>query len=223
MAITIHNVLNANVVLAGISLLNIPSELKAFMDGINVDEVVSNASLLRRDLFPNVDAERTFSLGKERITLDISLSRSILRRDYPEWEDLERLAEVAGHAIAKTDLQGRSPHAFGYNLELVYTQCSGQPAGRYLAERLFAPNLLGNEGEQLLGGTGRLTFQNGEKVWMVNLEPRFNEKDTAKVFLSLNLHQNEQRMPDENEIRASLHEIWKQARQFATRVDERGT
>lgn len=139
MAITIRNVLNANVVLAGISLLNTPSELKAFMDGINVDEVVSNASLQSREPSPNADAERTFSLGKERITLDISLSRSILGRDYPEWEDLERLAEVAGHAIAKTDLLGRSPHAFGYNLELVYTQRSGQPAGRYLAERLFAP------------------------------------------------------------------------------------
>ncbi len=223
MAITIRNVLNANVVLAGISLLNTPSELKAFMDGINVDEVVSNTSLQGRDPSPNVDAERTFSLGNERITLDISLSRSILGRDYPEWEDLERLAEVAGHAIAKTDLLERSPRAFGYNLDLVYTQRSGQPAGRYLAERLFAPNLLGNDGEQLLGGAGRLTFQNGEKVWRVKLEPRFNEKDTAKVFLSLNLHQSEQRVPDENEMRASLHEIWKQARQFATRVDERGT
>ena len=71
MAITIRNVLNANVVLAGISLLNTPLELKAFMDGINVDEVVSHASLQSREPSPNADAERTFSLGKERITLDI--------------------------------------------------------------------------------------------------------------------------------------------------------
>ena len=63
-AITIRNVLNANVILAGISLLNAASKLKAFMDGINVDEVVSNASLLGREPSPNVDAERTFSLGR---------------------------------------------------------------------------------------------------------------------------------------------------------------
>lgn len=64
MAITIRNVLNANVVLAGISWLNAASKLKAFMDGINVDEVVSNASLLGREPSPNVDAERTLSLGR---------------------------------------------------------------------------------------------------------------------------------------------------------------
>lgn len=222
MAINIQDVVSANLVLVGIGLLNTPEELEDFREGIDATEIVSRSSLaLTGPLSDNAETGRTFALERERIVLEISSSRSSIERAYPLKGDLERLANVAGHAIAKTDLQGKSPRAFGFNLELVYDQTSEWPSVRYLAERLFSGVPPGNEGWQLFGGMGRLIFKDGDKFWTVKLEPRFNEHDTTKILLSINLHRNEQRLPDKGEIRDSLCETWDQAHEFAVRLDKK--
>ena len=222
MAINIQDVVSANLVLVGIGLLNTPEELEDFRKGIGATEIVSRSSLALTGPLPdNAETGRTVALERERITLELSSSRSSVERAYPLKEDLERLANVAGHAITKTDLQGKRPRAFGFNLDLVYDQISEWPSVRYLAERLFSSVPLGNERWQLFGGMGRLIFKDGEKFWTVKLEPRFNEQDTTKIFLSINLHRNEQRLPDKNEIRDSLCETWDQAHEFAIRLDKK--
>ena len=65
--------------------------------------------------------------------------------------------------------------------------------------------------------TGRTVALERERI----LEPRFNEQDTTKIFLSINLHRNEQRLPDKNEIRDSLCETWDQVHEFAIRLDKK--
>jgi hypothetical protein len=88
-----------------------------------------------------------------------------------------------------------------------------------LADRLFASDSPLIEGGRLIGGSGRLIFQNNARVWTIGIEPRFNDNETTRIFLALNLHMGEQRLPDEKEIRESLKEAWDQGHSFASRLD----
>ena len=219
MTVTIQDVLKANLVLVGISLLNKPADLEKFKDTVD-SEVVGRA------LIPNIsssvaEAARVFTLQKDRISLDLSPSRSVISRDYPQKDNLDRLARVAALAISNTDLEGRTSQAFGYNIELVCEQDSGRPAFAYLAERLFAPNFSANEGWKLVGGAGKLLFESNGKRWLVSVEPRFGEEASERIFLSLNLHIGGGGLPNEAEITNSLLETWEQAHSFLSRLDER--
>ena len=132
------------------------------------------------------------------------------------------MTEVAGMAIANTELQNPQVRAFGYNVELVYDQDSGSPATEYLAHQLFADDYPRNEGWHLEGGSAKLTFRSNGLSWIVTIEPRFNDANTKKVFLSMNLHRNEQRIPETDEIQNSLETTWDQATTFVKRLDESG-
>ena len=220
MPIVNQEVLKTNIVLVGIGLLNEPTQLNAFIESVATDVVVAGAGL-SIDIPSNVaEAARTLTLNRDRIALDLSPSRSIIGRDYPSFYGLDRLAEVVGHALAHTDLEGRVPRAFGYNIELVYSPNSEIPIPRYLADRLLTKNDLGKEGWELVGGTSKLVFEGDGARWTFAVEPRFNDEAAKRIFLSLNLHRDEQRLPNESEIKDSLGELWTQAHSFATRLDE---
>ena len=220
MATTVQDVLNVNLVLVGVGLLNKPEEFNEFRDAVATDVVVAGSGLVIGIPTNTAETGRTLTLNRDRIALDISPSRSVIRRDYPLYGDLDRLAEVIGHAITKTDIKSQEPQAFGYNIELVYDQDSGIPALQYLAKRLFAANLPGNEGWELIGGTSRLLFEGGEARWSVTVDSRFNDEAATKIFLSLNMHRAETRLPRLDEVRASLQEVWTQAHNFAIQLDE---
>ena len=221
MAVEVQDVLKANIVLLGVELLTSgPEELDAFRDAVDTEVGIAPNLVLGGPL-PNIEASGTLTLNRDRIVVEISPSRSTIAREYPSFEDLGRLAEVAGYAIAETDLGDRRPRAFGYNIELVYDQDSGLPAVRYLADRLFAAEISSNEGWQLIGGAGRLVFEdeNG-KPRNITIEPRFDDRAPTKISMILNVHENEQRLPAEDEIKNSLEETWRQAHEFVNRLDE---
>ena len=71
-----------------------------------------------------------------------------------------------------------------------------------------------------MGGTGRLVFDGDGAQWTVAVEPRFNDETAKRIFLSLNLHRVEQRLPSTSEVETSFREVWNQAHSFATRLDE---
>ena len=217
----IQDVLKANIVLAGVSLLTEPTEQDAFISAVGT-EISLGMGIVFTGPAPATIPEpgRTLSLDRDRINLNLSPSRSIIERNYPRCDDLDRLAEVAGYAFAHTDLKGKAPSAFGCNIELVYRQTSGVSANHYLAERPFTDKRIGNEGWELLGGTGRLLFEGDGALWTLALEPRANDPTQSRVFLSLNLHKSEQRLPSQDEVLISLQEIWRQAHHFVTRLDE---
>ncbi len=222
MAATLHDVVSANLVLVGIGLLNQPDEAERFRNTLDTD------MRLELGLVANVptgltEPSRTFTLNRERIALNLSSSRSSIAREYPSQSDLGRLAQVASLAIESTDLDGDTLQAFGYNIEMVFNQDTGQSATRYLGKRLFDYGLLGKEGWNLLGGRGQLIFRDDVGQWTITVEPRFGEESTSRFFLSLNLHKDEQRLPTEGEITDSLKEIWQEALAFIDRLDKRGT
>ena len=218
MAIIPQDVLRANLVLVGVSLLHNQEGLDAFLRSIGT-EVLAGVGLVTNTSSGVTEQGSTFTLPKDRITLDIFKSRSTITREYPHNDHLGKLAEVAGHAIMHTKFENQQLRAFGYNIDLIYDQDTGQPAVGYLAERLFANSPSLNEDWKLTGGSGQLIFSSDSKRWTVRVAPRLNDEESTRVFLSLNLHIIGESVPTNSEIRDSLQETWDQAHNFAHHLD----
>ena len=193
----VRDVLNANIVLVGIGLLNNPTEVSAFSELVD-SEVISTGAGLVVSLPQGMPGPgQRLELPRERIFLNLTPIRIDIGRHYPtERGDLGRLAHVIACAVASTDLQGQLPTAIGYNLEVVYNQTSGEPSLSYLGSRLVNSKISGAPDWNLAGGAGLLVFDSPAGRWTIKVEPRFNQEDTTQVFMSLNLHKAEQRVPD---------------------------
>lgn len=219
MATEVQDVLKVSIVLVGIGILNNPDEINAFSGEVGADPEVLVPGLVIGPPGSPSDHGIRLGLNRDRITLDLSPIRTAVERQYPSQTDLKRLSNVVTCAIRCTDLQGRSPSAFGFNIELVYDQLSGKSSLQYLGERLFAESLSGEAGWNLVGGAGRLVFDSPEGRWSIQLEPR-GQAETTRVFLNLNLHKAEERMPRDAEILNSFESIWTQSHNFVNRLDE---
>ena len=71
------------------------------------------------------------------------------------------------------------------------------------------------------GGAGRLVFRDAAGRHTFSIEPRFGDETTSRVFLSLNLHKEEKKLPSEGELWTSLNDLWTEAEAFMNRLDER--
>lgn len=222
MAVTVQDVVKANLVMVGVRLLGTPEDFEGFKRSVDTDVQIAGAGLIADVSAGMTEPGYTFALNRDRITLELSRSRSTISRDYPSREDLRRLAEVAWQAIYNSSLTGEQPQAFGFNLEMIFDQDSDVPAFGYLSSRLFNVESLGNEGWQFVGGAGRLIFDDGGQHWTISLEPRFNDNSETRVFLSANLHVGEQPLPDEVGIRESLEKVWDNIHEFVRRLDNSG-
>ncbi len=215
------DVLNVNVVLVGLGLLNSPDELEAFQSSIDAEVRSVAGPLVVGVSTASLETGRRYELPRERVSLDSSSGRTTVQREYPTKDDLERLSKIVSCAIEHTDLQNPSPRAFGFNIELVYDQTSGNSAIQYLGERLFGGQDLGVEDMELVGGSGRMVLDSPAGRWAVQVEPRFGDEQSSRVFMSVNYHKQEQRIPKLDEIRQHLHEIWEMAKSFAAQIDQR--
>lgn len=212
MSTEIQDVLKACLILVGVDLLNTPESINSFRTSID-----SEISLR---IVPGTPSNgRMITLPKHRISLSLESGRSILEREYPSHTDLAMLASVAHKAVYHTNLEGHDLRAFGFNIELVYHQDSGLPAAKYLSNRIFRNDFPGSDSWNLHGGSAKITFSNEARYWNVTIEPRFNDPETSRVFLALNLHRPDQRLPEEREIRDSLEETWDEAMKFVKHLD----
>lgn len=222
MATTIQDVVSVNFVLVEFQLLRTPQDIEEFKNAVGVDVEVAGMGL-----FANIPTGRTepgyaLSLRRDRISLELSPPRSTIGMEYPTREGLARLANVAWQAIANTSIESDTPQAFGFNVEMVFNQDSGEPASRYLSDRLFSSQQLGSEGWELVGGSGKFIFNDGGIRWTFDVEPRFNDENESRVFLRVNLHKSENRLPDKEEIQSSLEKAWDEISGFVDRLDRSG-
>ena len=221
MAVTVTDVLKANLVLVGVELLRGEEQFKVFRTIVDTEVTIAPGPGLLIGAPSDIPLPgHILSLNRDRIVLELSPSRSTINRDYPSKEGWDRLAKVAWHAIATSDLTDQQLRAYGYNIELVYEQNSGLPALRYLGERLFQSALFSDIGWESMGGSGKLNFMDDEERWQVLIEPRLNDAETTKIFLSLNLHKQEQTLPTEENIQDSLKKIEEQAQRFINLLDK---
>ena len=222
MPATVQDVLKINIVLVGLRLLNSPSETKAFSDAVNTEVVTSGVGISIGMQMLSPEAGRTLALQRDRISLELMPVRTAIERAFASGpNDLDRLTEVIALALKHTQLAGNVPAAFGYNIELVYDQTTGLSALDYLGARLFGEGAPHVPGWSLVGGAGRYVFNSEAGRWSLQVEPRFNDEESTRVFLSLNLHKAENRLPDIAEVRAIFGEVWDKAHTFVSRLDEK--
>ena len=220
MPIEMRDVLKVNVILVGFKLLNDPAEVDEFSKAVSAEVEIALGGL---DVgLPPIPLEpaRRLQIPRERVILSIASSRTVIEREYPGENDLDRLANIADHAIRCTADQPESLAALGYNIELVFRQTAEETAFQYLKSRLFHKQNLGIDGWTLIGGSGRLVFDSAEGRWTARIEPRHNDDSTGRVFVSLNLHKVDQRVPLPNEIRQNLNDVWGGVDKLISRLDE---
>ncbi|MXY71466.1 MAG: hypothetical protein F4Y97_00340 [Dehalococcoidia bacterium] len=222
MSVTKREVLKSNIVLVGIALLNSEAEIDAFRNAVDAEVTVELPGLPGLSLSsPLQEVPRLIKINRDRIVLNISPERSVIERQYPSADDLSRLADIASLAITHTVSGSASaPSAFGFNVEMLYESDTTPRASRYIADRLFDPELSVNDGWALHGGSAKLSFASGESLWNVAIEPRFQDGETPKVYFSLNLHRGEARLPSTTDIVTSLQETWTNAEAFVAKFDK---
>ena len=220
MGVKLHHVPSTNLVLVGLDLIATHDETEQFTKSADLD--------LRIDLghainIASGETEQSRKLTSEldRIVLEISPSRTTITRQYPSRNDLARLSQVIATAISCTNLQCRTPRAFGYNIEMTFEQDSGETALAYLGNRLFRSQPPGNPDWHFVGATARSVFEDVSGQWTIAAEPRANDSTEARVFLNLNFHKTESRLPGEDEINDSLNRIWDEGLAFMNRLDQR--
>ena len=226
MAFKIEDVLESSFVLLGIGLLSTPAERDAFINQCNT-EVTSETGIGIASAGTSRTQENIhiLKLNRDRITLEISPGRCSIKREYPAKLDLQRLAEICYLSIANSNLNDAVPGAFGYNVILLYRPDSGVTASSYLGERLFARALMQDEEIELLptseivGGMGQISFDIEGRRWNLTVEPRFKDLNTTTIYLNLNYHFSEKRLPVHDEISESLRKTWNQAYGIIEAID----
>lgn len=219
MSVGKKDALKANFVLIGVGLLNSQTEIEAFREAVDAEVLAELPVLpgLAVDA-PFPDLPRRLTLNKDRITLEVSAARSVIEREYPDEDALERLSEVASVAVAMTT-SSVTAQSFGFNVECVYDVDDTGSASHYIAQRLQAGHLQVTDDWSLQGGSTKLVFREGDTLWTVRLEPRFQDLSTQKLFLSLNLHRDEQGTPSQSEVTDYLHTAWATADKFIEHFD----
>ena len=90
MAVEIQDVVKANLVLVGLRLLNSPEQIERFGKAIRSDVQIAGAGLVANIASGLTEPGLTLGLNRDRITLDLSQSRSTVNREYPSRGDLSR-------------------------------------------------------------------------------------------------------------------------------------
>ena len=222
MAVTVQDILAIDAVFAGLELLRNDLEIAECGTALG-SEIITEGGMLVLGQSHGVAVQgRKLLIPRDRMIVETSSVRTRVARQYPaNIEDVESVVSLSKHAIASTDLQGTVPSSFGFNMELVYDQDSGQNAHSYLGRRLFSRASDLHEEWGYVGGSGKLLVHEEAWRWTINLDPRFQAADTSKVFLGANLHLSEARIPGDDEMDMLLRELWNRVHGLIENLDGR--
>ena len=209
-------VIRVNMVLLGIDLLNTPEQQRQFQFSID-DELTTIVT----------GGSRNHIINKHRISLDLSSERSIVQRDYlSSDEDLAQLVDVATKAMSYTDdLESQPLTAIGFNMEVVYTPAQvnevRSPAGLYIASRIF-PKRESFKDWELSGGGCKMYYTGDDRnrKFIVTIEPRLQDLETPKIFISTNVHLDTDEIRDHLDLNSRFAEVWKNTFDFIDCFDQ---
>lgn len=210
----LETVLSTSFVLAGTRLLSTLDEVNDFGGRSEVGEMVVAASEIVAG--SNQESGYLIDIGKDRMKLELFASRSSIKKEYPSGrEDLSRLADVAQIAIDASNVDDNLPQAVGYNVEMICVH-ETVPALAYISERLIASRFSSVEDRpwRLVGGSGKLAFEDQGRFRNLVIEPRLNDAATPRMFFSMNLHIPSSHIPGKQEIVDSLLDVWDESEHF---------
>ena len=135
---------------------------------------------------------------RERITVLLSDVRSAVTMGFPNGDDdLRKMSDIIESAIALTELPAGARWSFGFNASIVHAQSTGDTAATYISRRLIDQRLFDAVGAEVTGATVNVVAgSDARPQWNLRLEPRFNDQETARVFMALNHHFEESALPD---------------------------
>ena len=220
MALEITDILKTNIVLVGINLLNSQERVLSFGEQVG-SEVVSETFLVPPGLEQGDALPRILRIPKDRISMQCAPGRSMVEKEYPERDHLERLSDIANYAIQNSELDEDLLTSFGFNIDMVFELPPAETAYRFLAGLLFASSPRPVDEWTNIGGSGTLTYDDGDNQWTITAEPRFGDRESSKVFTSLNLHINNRRVPSRDEMLGLLRSTWDNAHALQTWGEEK--
>ena len=231
-AMRIVDVLKINLVLVGVRLLSTQEERNSFEKAVGAEvssppeigigigiEITAPVGVNAPTNIPAPEPPSILILNRERITLESILDRSTINREYPSEDGLDRLSEVVELAIDRSNLLNQQLRAFGFNIEVVYELSPGETASQFMSSNIFTRNLFQEAGFQFIGGAAKLQLVRNGSLWNMSVEPRLGDAAANRIFVSLNLHKDDNKIPSRSTIRGSLKEIWNQAHSIMNRFD----
>lgn len=223
MAATVQDVLMIDSVIAGLELLRSENEVAACSaergEECVAEPVLAAVGPAGRQLVQG----KALRLPRDRMALETFPDRTRVRREYPDSiDDAASVARLLSQAIANSDIQDRAPSSFGFNMQIVYDQNSGEDAISCLGRRLFVSATGLHEKWSKTGGFGNLVLRDGPRLWRIGFEPRLHAPDTTKVYLGTNMHAAEARLPDEGEVTRLMEELWRRSHDLIDTMDGRG-
>ena len=223
MAASLREITNFSLVIIDLDLLASEGALRTFQNAVDGD--------IRHGGGISVDAAtgqtqqaRILNLDRDRITLHLSSARSSITREFPATNNLEaeisRFAQIVECALPVEDGPSTARHNFGFNAELVFDQDDSPTAFEFLGERLLRSERLAPPSGQFVGGACRMIFVDELGQWTYNLEPRFNDLQSSRVFISVNLHYVERPLPHGKEISDAILQMVSGAVNLMNRLGE---
>ncbi|MDE2786382.1 MAG: hypothetical protein OXL37_06930 [Chloroflexota bacterium] len=195
MASNLREIINFSLVIVNLELLASEGSFQGFQSAVDAD--------IRHGGGVSIDAAtgqtqqaRILHLDRDRVNLNLSPARSSVTKEFPAVDGLAaeaaRFAQIVNSALLAGNDLGGALYDFGYNAEMVFDQDSNPTAFEFLGERLLRKERVAPPNRQFLGGACRMIIRDELGQWTYNLEPRFNDPQTPRVFVNVNLH-NEQR------------------------------
>ena len=221
MPTALREIINVNVVILDQDLLGEDAQILEFQEAMGVNVRLS-AGVATNVMTGQNHPTRTLNLDRDRISLNLASSRSTIIREFPGVDSLEnelrRFAEVAHAAFSTSRLTGTQCN-FGYNVEMVFDQDAGETALEFLGKRILNYEVLSEPGRELMGGTCRFLVNDKAGQWTYTIEPRAGELQRHRVFLGVNLHQEQKVLPEQITISNAVNNIVSSAKELMHRLD----
>ncbi len=212
-----QEVLKFNLVLVGIRLLEGEGEFRRFQNAVGKEVSKQGGDLtieiagsalpgIAGGAMPIPNLSQNLRIGSEQVSVDLALDRTTFTREYPTLEDIDRFVEIIVAAVQYSSTSGRSVRAFGYNLEAVVRISPPETAAQFMTEHVIAGHSLTASGYEINSASVSMSCIRNGKLWNIKIEPR--QGNANALFMSLNFHHDEKRIPPKKDIEEALHQIW---------------
>ena len=222
MAANLREIINFSLVVVNLDLLASEGSFTGFQNAVDAD--IRQGGGVSIDVATGQPQQaRMLHLDRDRINVNLSPARSSFTREFPSVsslpEDATRFAHVVNSAFLAGGHLSDASHSFGYNAEMVFDQDLAPTAFEFIGNQLIRSDRVAAPDRVFLGGACRMIFSDELGQWTYNLEPRFNDVQSPRVFVNVNLHNEQQPLPRGTQVADAILQIVDGVRDLMQRLD----